>query len=46
MHCAPLVHRCQGTAPFGTVRASLSTFNTSHDIDALLEALAEITSQL
>ena len=46
MHCAPLAHRCQGTAPYGTVRVSLSTFNTPHDIDALLKALAEITSQL
>ena len=46
MHCAPLAHRCQGTAPYGTVRVSLSTFNTPHDIDAFLKALTEITTQL
>ena len=42
-HCAPLVHDFIGSKTYGgTVRISLSYFNTNSDIDALVSALGEI----
>lgn len=42
-HCAPLVHKLIGTEETqGTVRASLSFFNTADDIGRLVEAIREI----
>ncbi|MFM7148415.1 MAG: aminotransferase class V-fold PLP-dependent enzyme [Gemmataceae bacterium] len=43
LHCAPYVHRAQETFPEGTVRVSPGLFNTEADIDALAEALREIS---
>jgi cysteine desulfurase family protein len=43
-HCAPYIHRRQGTFPAGTVRASPGPFSTRADVDRLADALAEITS--
>lgn len=42
LHCAPYVHRAQGTFPDGAVRVSPGPFTTEADIDALAAALAEI----
>jgi len=42
LHCAPLVHADLGTSPEGAVRFSLGHFNTTKEIDATLEAMAEI----
>jgi selenocysteine lyase/cysteine desulfurase len=42
LHCAPYVHRALGTFPDGAVRVSPGPFNTTDDIDALANALAEI----
>lgn len=42
LHCAPYIHRAIGTSPDGAVRASPGVFSTSHDIDRLADALAEI----
>jgi cysteine desulfurase family protein len=42
LHCAPYIHRAQATFPEGAVRVSAGPFNTSDDIDALADALAEI----
>lgn len=42
LHCAPFVHRSIGTYPEGTVRVSPGGFNTTDDIDRLVEALTEI----
>ncbi|MFH1756682.1 MAG: aminotransferase class V-fold PLP-dependent enzyme [Pseudomonadota bacterium] len=42
LHCAPLVHRRLGTGRRGGVRFSLGPFNTSADIDRVLEAMAKI----
>lgn len=42
LHCAPLAHHTVGTLESGTVRASLSIFNTRKDIDALYKALKRI----
>ena len=44
LHCSPLVHRCIGTFPLGTLRISLGYFNTPEQINELLEALKEIRS--
>jgi cysteine desulfurase family protein len=46
LHCAPYVHRAQGTFPEGLVRVSPGPFNTPDDIDQLLDALREISSGL
>jgi cysteine desulfurase/selenocysteine lyase len=42
LHCAPLIHRALGTYPDGTIRVSLSVFNTSAEVDQLLEAVTAI----
>lgn len=42
-HCAPYVHKLIGTETTdGTVRLSISYFNTREDIDALVSALQEL----
>ncbi len=40
LQCAPLVHMALGTGKTGTIRISPGPFNTSEDIDKLLDALA------
>lgn len=42
LHCAPYIHRAIGTFPDGAIRVSPGPFNTTDDIDALANALAEI----
>ena len=44
LHCAPLVHLDLGTAPSGGVRFSPGRFNTSQDIDVVLDAIRTISS--
>jgi len=44
LHCAPLIHEHQGTAPRGTVRISLGPFNTKEHIEATVRAIAEIAA--
>ena len=41
-HCSALGHKTLGTSESGAVRASFGIFNSSHDIDRLADALAEI----
>jgi len=41
LHCAPEAHRTMGTFPEGTVRFSLSAFNTEEEIDVSIRALKE-----
>ncbi len=41
-HCAPLMHKKLGTEMFGSVRISLSYFNTAREIDFLHKTLKEI----
>ena len=41
LHCAPLAHESVGTLPEGTVRVSLSAFNTAPQTDRLVAAVAE-----
>ncbi len=42
LHCAPLAHRTAGTIKTGTVRVSVSAFNTKRDIRYLVGAVREI----
>jgi cysteine desulfurase family protein len=42
LHCSPLAHMTAGTFPGGTVRFSFGRGTTEAEIDAILEALAEI----
>jgi cysteine desulfurase family protein len=44
LHCAPYIHRSQGTFPDGTVRVSPGPFSTEADIDHVARALAEIVA--
>src|SRR5262249_55477873 len=46
LHCAPYVHKALGTYPDGLVRVSTGPFNTTAEIDALVEALKEVTGGL
>ncbi|MCL6582697.1 MAG: aminotransferase class V-fold PLP-dependent enzyme [bacterium] len=39
LHCAPQAHQTLGSFPQGTVRISLSYFNTEQEIDTAIEAL-------
>lgn len=39
LHCAPLAHISAGTEKTGTVRFSMSVFNTASEIDYLLKIL-------
>ena len=42
LHCAPYIHRELGTFPDGAVRVSPGPFNTTDDIDQLIDALGQI----
>jgi selenocysteine lyase/cysteine desulfurase len=44
LHCAPYIHRAQGTFPEGTLRLSPGPFTTEADIATFLHALTEITA--
>ena len=44
LHCAPYIHRAQGTYPDGTIRISPGPFNNEAEIDAVLKALTEMTA--
>lgn len=45
LHCAPLAHRTAGTQDSGTVRASVSAFNTPREVDQFLHAMAHLTAK-
>ena len=42
LHCAPLAHATAGTLDSGTVRASLSAFNTTGEVERFVQAVARI----
>lgn len=42
LHCAPLAHKTAGTLATGTVRVSVSHFNTKRDINTLINAVERI----
>ena len=41
LHCAPLAHQTAGTLDTGTLRASVSAFNTPGEIARFLRVLEE-----
>ncbi len=45
LHCAPFMHEHLGSLDDGLVRASLSHFNSTSEVDSLLLALQEIDEQ-
>ena len=45
LHCAPLAHQALGTRPDGTVRVSLGPFNTEQDVDAVVQAIAQLAAR-
>jgi len=45
LHCAPLAHRSAGTITQGTVRISVSVFNTKHEIHRMLNYVEEISKK-
>ncbi len=42
MHCAPIAHESAGTYKSGTVRASLSVFNTTREIKVFAEKISKM----
>ncbi|MCD5410570.1 MAG: aminotransferase class V-fold PLP-dependent enzyme [Clostridiales bacterium] len=46
LHCAPLAHKTIGTFKQGTVRFSFGVFNTHEEVEKVIRAIKEITSQL
>jgi selenocysteine lyase/cysteine desulfurase len=42
LHCAPAAHRTIGTFELGTVRFSVSRFNSESDIQTAVNALSRI----
>jgi cysteine desulfurase family protein len=45
LHCAPSAHKTIGTFPEGTVRFSLSYFNTEEEVDRAIQAVNSITKE-
>lgn len=46
MHCAPLAHRAAGTYEQGTVRVSVSAFNTKNEMYKLIQAVSDISKKV
>lgn len=44
LHCAPTAHRSAGTLETGTVRVSVSDFNTPAEIEHLVRVLSQLSS--
>jgi len=42
LHCAPLAHKFLGTLPHGTVRVGFGYFNTTDDVECLINAVRTI----
>ena len=45
LHCAPLLHEALGSAPEGTVRLSVSGFNTEEEVLFCLDAIANMAKE-
>ncbi|MFR2333545.1 MAG: aminotransferase class V-fold PLP-dependent enzyme [Flavonifractor plautii] len=44
LHCAPLAHQSAGTLEAGTVRASVSAFNTPREVERFTQEVARLTA--
>jgi selenocysteine lyase/cysteine desulfurase len=42
LHCAPLAHETAGTLETGTLRASVSAFNTDREMEKFIQAVWEL----
>lgn len=42
LHCAPLIHKAIGSFPDGTIRFSLSEFNTNAEVETAIDAVKKI----
>ncbi|WP_409968774.1 aminotransferase class V-fold PLP-dependent enzyme [Bengtsoniella intestinalis] len=45
LHCAPMAHKTAGTLETGTIRASLSQFNTEREVVAFVDVVGEIVEK-
>ena len=45
LHCAPLAHETAGTLETGTLRASVSAFNTVREIDKFLQSIQDLAAR-
>lgn len=45
LHCAPLIHKCLGTFPLGTVRISISHFTSMAELEYLIQSLKKIVKK-
>ena len=45
LHCAPLAHETAGTLETGTLRASVSAFNTEREIEKFLQTVRELSAR-
>ncbi len=45
LHCAPLAHESAGTLDTGTVRASVSVFNTSREAEQFIQTLRAVAAE-
>jgi cysteine desulfurase/selenocysteine lyase len=43
LHCAPAAHRTIGTFPEGTIRFSLSIFNTEEEIEIAIRGVSALS---
>lgn len=46
LHCAPAAHKTIGTFPQGTVRFSLSFFNTEQEVEAAVDAVVKVALEV
>ena len=46
LHCSPLAHKTIGTYPSGTVRLSISYFNTKDEIDYAISSINNIIKSI
>lgn len=44
LHCAPIIHKYIGSHPNGTLRLSLSPFNTEDEVEYATEAIRKVVS--
>lgn len=42
LHCAPMIHKAIGSSPEGTIRFSLSGFNTEEEVDYAINAIRKL----
>lgn len=46
LHCSPAAHKTIGTFPVGTIRFSMSYFNTIEEVDKAIAAIKNITKNI